>query len=363
MDPFAALGLDACTCRSAEEVNSAFRRLALRFHPDKQRGCLGGDADASADEFRRISTARDRALKLLAERDGCSTLGDLLSMLRTSASVFAGAAAAKAQQRTATKAPTQTPSSQTSPKDPDASDASDASGQAPQASAEPGPVDWAVYVANRLVSCTRARTLQMDLDVSLEDIYKGSTKRLGISVLRAVQPGPFSRVRQEIIVPLSGDALEHRFDGVGDDAPAAMMGILSGAEAVRRRGDVVVRIRPLPHDVFSVDQIISPLDLQATLHVSLLHHYLGGKLALRHLSGETLEVEYEGCCCSSDGERDGGDGQYRQVKVYKGYGLPDSTRSVRGDLYVFLVLRLPKLSADDARDEGVRAALERLSAA
>lgn len=336
MDPFATLGLDASTCCSGEEVNSAFRRLALRFHPDKQ--CYE-NTTASADEFRRISAARDRALQLLAERDGCKSLGDILTMLRASASAWARKAAAQAvpEQR-----------------------------QQQDAQHGPGPVDWAVYIANRLVSCTRARTLQMDLDATLEDIYKGSAKRLGISVLRA-QPGcepPYSRVRQEIILPLSGDVLEHRFDRAGDDAPAALMGVLAGADAMQRRGDVVVRVRPQPHDVFSVDQIISPLDLHATVHVSLFQHYIGGRFTLPLLSGETIEVEYEGAAADDAGDIRAScerDGQYRQVKVYRGLGLPDSTRRVRGDLYVFLVLRLPKLTADDTRTDGVRAALERLS--
>lgn len=314
-DPFIVLGLDASTCNSPEEVCSAFRRLALRVHPDK---VPSGDVS----EFDKISLAKDRALQILAEREdgkswggGGLTIDTILSMMRS---------------RTAA----------------------------------PGPVDWAVYVANRLVNCTKARTLQMDIDVTLEDIYSGHSKRLGISVLRAAcikrsqQQQPYRRVRQELIVPLSGDVMEHRFEGAGDDAPASLMGIgMEPHEKARRRGDVVVRVRPSPHGVFTIDQVISPLDLHTTVHVNLAQHYLGGTFQIQHLSGEMIEVDYQPSAAGSDG----GDGQYRQVKVLRGYGLPDSTQSRRGDLYVFLVLVLPKLTPDDTRDNGIRSALELLT--
>ncbi len=213
----------------------------------------------------------------------------------------------------------------------------------------------------------------MDLSVSLEDVYNARSKRVVIRVLRACPPPSasasasasagdgdggggctsFERRRQVIVVPLSGDRLEHTFEAAGDDAPPALLGIPAHLKAAQR-GDVTVRVCVKDHPLYSVDTVVSPLDLHANIDVSLTQHYFGGKFELPHPSGELLRVEFVACprCTGCAGDA-GWERDCKQVRCLHGYGLPayaEGGGHARGDLYVFFTVRLPRIDVSALND-------------
>jgi DnaJ-class molecular chaperone len=198
----------------------------------------------------------------------------------------------------------------------------------------------------------------MDIEVALEDVFHARTKRVVIGVLRRrADGGIFERCRQAVLVPLSGDRAEYKFRGVGDDAPPALLGI-PHASAACARGDVVVRVNVKPHPVFSVDTVLSPLDLHATLPVSLLQHYYGADLELQHPSGEknaVLKATYQPPNPSQTRTDN-----YRQVRAFQGLGLPDANGE-RGSLYAFLQVHLPIIDPAALSQKNIQEAITTLS--
>jgi len=82
------LGLPAGGPEGPAEVRTAYKRLALRVHPDKVRGCDPGDAKAA---FERLEAAARTAEALLEkDRDACR---ELHRVLRCDAFTLRGAAA------------------------------------------------------------------------------------------------------------------------------------------------------------------------------------------------------------------------------------------------------------------------------
>jgi hypothetical protein len=307
---FAILGLDE---RSADEqgVQSAFRRLALTMHPDK----VG--ADGSSD-FATLSDARDRALASLAD----------------------------ARRRRAALAPPW---------------------WAPGGSGSPScPSDWAVYVACEAMRRTTAFDVEIDLDVSLDDLYHGRTKKVVLQVLRARDRtvGGFRRTRQTVLVCLLQGARDRavadgpplRFAGVGDDPPSALIGGPAGT-----RGDVVVRVRlRLDGAAMRPDPVLWPCDLHASVSVPLSARYRGADVRLGHPGGQDACARYRGQWDEGGDDEEPTGAGTRQVRVLEGWGLPyradtEAGSRGRGDLYVFMDVRMPSIPA---RSEAAERALD-----
>ena len=136
LDPFVILGLDQGVAKT-EDVNAAFRKLALSCHPDKNP-----DASNAAEEFTKLKDARDRALVVIENQN-------------------------------------------------------------PQANsdAENPMVNWAVSWMSRMTyeiaKNQEAKPVEVDIVVSLSDVYHARTKKVVISVLRADSGEPFKRTRQD----------------------------------------------------------------------------------------------------------------------------------------------------------------------
>ena len=290
---FALLELDR---ESADEaaVQSAFRRLALSAHPDK----AGGDGGF----FAALSDARSRALAAIRLRP---TTPDVLVW---------------------------------------------------------GASDWAVYIAYEALRATTAPDLEVDLEVTLDDLYHGRTKRVVFSVMRADRASKGSEgpsKKKTLLVRLvspsrdravaDGDAI--RFEGAGNDPPSALLG------APGRRGDVVVRVRLHSSScAMRPDTVLWPCDLHASVELPFSARYRGAEVRLPHPGGRDAVVRYVGQW-SSPHDGDGCDA--RQVRVLEGWGLPyrpeNRATALRGDLYVFMDVRLPSIAA---RSEEAERALD-----
>lgn len=216
--------------------------------------------------------------------------------------------------------------------------------------ARPSPSRWAVWVACTVLRTTRAKPIELGLDVDLEDMHRARVKKVCIGVHRVdAKKPPFERTRQTLFVRLVNPSREEMIDevvfrGAGDDPPAAVLS--RGAVKGYKRGDVVVRVRLIAHPTYSPDTIVRPCDLHANASVSLLGHYQGETVRLPHPAGgpseEVVEVHYP----AADADRSEEDAM-RRVRTLAGLGLPyvdGDGRSVRrGDLYVFMRVALPPL--------------------
>lgn len=316
IDPFVVLGLDAATA-TVEEVNASFRRLALASHPDKNPG----NQEDAAKEFVKLKNARERAVMRLENPH--MVLDEDLNKVATMAT------------------------------DP--------------------MVNWAVLWMQRMTyevaKSQEAKPVEVDLEVSLEDVYHARIKKVVLGVLRADSGDPFKRTRQTVYVRLlpklskyGSISLDVIFPAMGDDPPLA---ILLGFDAwkdmidddtlpAKPRSDVIVRVHVKPHETFSIDTVLRGCDLQASVAVSIEGRYLGEEFELHHPSGTAVVVEY-------DAKR--AEKEEKQVHVLKEMGLPfvsDSGSKSHGDLYVFMEPKMPvTLDLDDPR---VRDALALLGA-
>ena len=308
-EPFDILGLNADTAK-VDDINAAFRKLALHCHPDKN------PHSGAAEEFSNLKDARDRAILFV----------------ENTSDAFAASAASDASPASAVVDPM---------------------------------VSWAVSWMTRMTyeiakNKAAAKPVEVDIDVSLEDVYHARTKKVVIGVLRADSGEPFKRTSQVVYVKLiqRGDSLDAVFPGMGDDPPLAiLMGFdvwknMVEVETLPPRSDVIVHVHVKNTTVFRRDAVLRSYDLHADVSVSLEGRYVGETFELKHPSGNPLTVEYEG-----------GKEEERQVKVIKGMGLPfhSNKKISRGDVYVFMEPRMPKPDDLDMGSSAVREALTLLS--
>lgn len=281
-----------------DEIHTAFRKQALHCHPDKNQ-------DSAAGEFIHLKDARDRAI-LLAGNPDVSCNGQEVDPVVSWA------------------------------------------------------VSWMSHMTYEIAKNKRAKTVEVDIDVTLEDVYHGRTKKVVIGVLRADSGDPFKRTRQIVYVKLiyRGDSLDAVFPGMGDDPPLAiLMGFkvwkdMVDVESLPPRSDVIVRIH-VRDGVFRRDAVLRPYDLHTDVSVTLEGRYLGAKFEIEHPSGTPSVVEYEG-----------GKEEERQVKVIKGMGLPyytSESNHSRGDAYVFMEPKMPRPEDLDMDSQEVRDALALLA--
>jgi DnaJ-class molecular chaperone len=302
-EPFDILGLNADTA-TVDEINAAFRKLALHCHPDKNPD------SRAAEEFSSLKDARDRAI-FIVENPTTFSSEDLTAVAVDPVVNWA--------------------------------------------------VSWMTHMTYEIAKSKEAKPIEVDIEVSLEDVYHARTKKVVIGVLRADSGEPFKRTRQVVYVKLihRGDSLDAVFPMMGDDPPLAiLMGFdvwkdMVDVETLPPRSDVIVHVH-VKNAFFRRDTVLRSYDLHADVTVSLEGRYVGESFELEHPSGTSLTVEYEG-----------GKDEERQVKVIKGMGLPFQSSSdkgfSRGDMYVFMDPRMPKPADLDLESSAVRDALALLA--
>lgn len=135
----------------------------------------------------------------------------------------------------------------------------------------------------------RASEVQLSLRVSLEDEYMGRVKKLVITVMRWDNATlGLVRSQQTLFVPLSERRDEYLFPGMGDDPPIVWLMVMRQALpgcAAKGRGDVRLRIERIPHHAFRVDDVICVHDLHVDVSVTPFDHYYGKQVDIDHFDG------------------------------------------------------------------------------
>ena len=199
------------------------------------------------------------------------------------------------------------------------------------------------YTAAISGSC-QAEDVCIDVDVTLDDIYFSRVKKIVIGVMRwNVVKACLSRVQQEVFVVLGKRREEHVFRGSGDDPPLLWLMLLRAVKGTFvGRGDVVVRVKVKPHQVYQIDEVFSVYDIYSDVDVSPMDHYYGRDVVLSHFESPDVTARYT---------------SGRRVHVERGRGLPVASGG-RGDLFVYFNLKLPPLTEGHLRLDSVRSAFK-----
>jgi DnaJ-class molecular chaperone len=155
----------------------------------------------------------------------------------------------------------------------------------------------------------RPPDLNLTIDVDLEDVYANVIKAVKVKVLR-------QNVMQSIslAIPMSDFKDDCIFEGQGDN----------------KLSDIIVTVNMKTHDRVHGDSICRTYDLFMDLSVTLYEYYYATHKPFEFLCGEQLEVDVRN--------------SNKRCVIIRGKGLPFTKDDmiVRGDLYVFLKLKLPE---------------------
>ncbi len=304
-DYYQVLGVEKTA--SAEEIKKAYRKLALKFHPDRNK-----DDKNAEEKFKEVGEAY-AVLSDPEKRKQYDTFGsqgfsqrfsqediyrgsDLNDVLRDMglggdffSRIFGGGRGGPTGFRTYTY-----------------------QGGAPRPDMGHGGFDFGQAYGGPGMGAQRGTDLVYELPVSLEEVFHGATKM--VSYRRG---GQVERV--SVKVP-AGIATGKKLRLAGKGEPGA-----PGAGD----GDLYIQVRVLDHPSFTRDGS----DLELTQEVNFSRAALGGSIEVDTLEGGKLTVKLP------KGTQNGA-----RLRL-KGQGLPHFHTSGRGDLYVKIGLAVPsKLS-------------------
>lgn len=212
---------------SKEDIQAAYRRMALKYHPDKNKN--GGELFTKVTEAKNILLAWDGPLAW-DDTEQNQVLTTLLSQLIDTMQSFVENAIKKQRCKKDKK--------------------------------------------QKHVDKTQPHIIRIDVEVTLDDVYLGRIKKLIIKI-----KGPESTTIQETLyISLFNFKPKYIFKGKGDF-------ILDGD-----RGDVYVNVNIKEHPLVKRDTCICPFDLYIEFDMSLYDHYCRRYLALPFLNNELIEV-------------------------------------------------------------------------
>lgn len=175
----------------------------------------------------------------------------------------------------------------------------------------------------------RVRSIHYDLDVTLEDLYIGKTKKMAVNRKRLVKGTSNvkeEKVKLEIpILPGMKDGQEIRFNYQGNEKP--------GYDT----GDIVITLNESEHNYFQR----SGNNLYIVRNISLYESYAAANgninVVVQHLNGNYMVIQPDGKPLHTN---DGG-------RKLKGFGMPilkkhKDSKQEYGDLYIRFNLILPE---------------------
>ncbi len=293
---------------SAEEIKKAYRKLAMKYHPDRNKGDKTAEERfkevneayavlSDPDKRKQYDTFGSQGFKQHFSQEDIYRGSDISDILREMglggdffSKIFGGAGRGGGGFRTYTF-----------------------TGGGPRPGPGPGPgmggFDFGPDFGQAQQGPARGQDLIYELPVSLEEVFHGATKM--VSYRRG---GQVQRVNVKVPAGITtGKKL--RLAGKGEPGPPG-----------GQPGDLYIRVRVLEHPRFR--RLGDDLEVDQTVRYSQM--VLGDTIEVSTLEGKKLSVKIP---------RGAQPGQRLRLK---GQGLPRFKASGRGDLYVKLVLAVPK---------------------
>jgi curved DNA-binding protein len=161
------------------------------------------------------------------------------------------------------------------------------------------------------------RDVEQEIELNLEDVYQGTTRRLAITY-----DGHARTV--DVRIPA----------GVGEGSRVRVAGEGEPGTGGAQSGDLFLRIRLTPHPIFER----KAHDLYTRVPIPLTTAVLGGETAVHTLGGKSLRLKIPPTT------------QNAQVFRLKGHGMPTVGKANQtGDLYATVDVQLPKTLTDEQR--------------
>lgn len=199
----------------------------------------------------------------------------------------------------------------------------------------------------------------IELDASLEDLYMGGTLKVWREK-NVLKPAPGKRrcnCRNEVYHRQIGPGMfQQMTEQVCDQCPNVKFeregyyvtvdiekGMQDGQEVVfyedgepkidGEAGDLKFRIRTAPHDKFKRQGD----DLHTTVTITLVQALVGFEKTIKHLDDHLVDISSKGIT------------KPKEVKKYKGEGMPLHFSNKKGDLYVTFEVLFPKSLTPDQK--------------
>lgn len=172
----------------------------------------------------------------------------------------------------------------------------------------------------------QAPAVQHDLNVSLEDIYKGTTKRVRITAKKLIDNSgrtqSVSSEKEIKIKPGWKDGTKITFSGEGDQAPGV------------KPADIVFVLKSKPHDSYSRDGDDLIHYCTITLEEALC---TGINKNIITLDGRSIPIRMNNITPDT-------------VKIIPGEGMPNSKTQSKGDLRIKFIIKFPELTTKQRND-------------
>ncbi|KAJ1687658.1 hypothetical protein LUZ63_019048 [Rhynchospora breviuscula] len=201
----------------------------------------------------------------------------------------------------------------------------------------------------------------VELEATLEDLYMGGTLKVwrDKNVIkpapgkrrcncrnevyhRQIGPGMYQQMTEQVCEQCPNVKFEREGNFITVDIEKGMQ---DGQEVLfyedgepkidGESGDLKFRIRTAPHHRFRREGN----DLHTTITISLLQALVGFEKKLEHLDGHTVEIGTQGIT------------KPKEVKKFKGEGMPLYQSNKKGDLYVTFEVLFPKSLSEDQKSK------------
>lgn len=312
-NPYVILGIDKNA--SEDEIKKAYKRLALKFHPDKN--CQDDS------EFKRISSAYqmliDPSKRHLYDMCGSkldsdsSISSDELNKLVTQ---MFNLMSNLVKQRF----------SQAQPAQP----------VPPKEECKPNNED--------IIKSPNIKSINLNIPVTLEELYNKQIKKINIKVKRFIEETNETKLET---IPIFLSLLNYKdvyvFKEVGDEYIYSNEGIIQ-----RLKGDIKINIKITDHPIIRIDKYLFQYDLIIDDTISLYEVYFGINKTYKFFNNEELLVSKN----FRDKLKENHEASHYSFNhVIKEKGLPYYNEAedieMHGDLYIFYSLKLNINDSDD----------------
>lgn len=307
LDPYITLGLNKDA--PEDEIKKAYKKLALKYHPDKN----GGD-DVM---FKKVNEAYQILIDPVKRKlhDMKNETVDYDALTKFATSLFA-IIQEKLQEKLVSKSQSQTSSS------------------------------------SKGTETTHVHALKIKMPVDMEDLYNGSIKKVIVKVKRLTEIDGVRKleyIRIPLYISLLNYEMEYTFRGAGDDS----------IDNNVPRGDIIVTLDIICdlNRKLRIDDLFSRFDLQLEQPMTLYEFYYGIDRDIVFLNGEVLKIK----CNPLEIFKQKPETPWYYVHEVKSKGLPynnsqdeedteDTNNVQRGSLFIHFTLELPCLKLDTLDD-------------